>query len=168
MLVNKPKNQSGAAMVEMALALTIFMMIVIAIFEFAMATFAWHRAAEGARQGLRQAIVSSPATGSALALACPGGMPVIVTCTTAACQPTLNAIQRIAPFVQGDQVTVTYACSDTGNPDRPAALAIPEVILEITGLNYTFAIPGIIGLGTTMQLPDVKVSRTGEDLFTSN
>lgn len=168
MLVNKPKNQSGAAMVEMALALTIFMMIVIAIFEFAMATFAWHRVSEGARQGLRKAIVSSPATGSALALTCPGGMPVIVTCTTAACQPTLNAIQRIAPFVQGDQVTVTYACSDTGNPDRPAALAIPEVILEITGLNYTFAIPGIIGLGTTMQLPDVKVSRTGEDLFTSN
>lgn len=168
MLVNNPARQSGAAMVEMALVLSIFMMIVIGIFEFALATFAWQRAAEGARQGLRSAIVSSPATGSALALGCPGGTPVVVTCTAAACLPTLNVIQGIAPFVQGDQVTVTYACSDAGNPDLPEAIDIPEVILEISGLTYTFAVPGIIGLGTTMQLPDVKVSRTGEDLFTSN
>lgn len=165
MSVNKRFRQSGAAMVEMALTLALFLAIVFAIFEFALAYFKWDRAAEGARQGLRQAIVSSPATGSALALTCPGGQ-VVVQCTTADCQPILNSIQRVAPFVQGSQVSVIYACSDAGNPARPAALAIPEITVEVSGLVYTFAVPGIIGLGTTMQLPVIRVSRTGEDLYT--
>lgn len=166
MSASKRKDQSGAAMVEMALVLSLFMLITFGIIEFALAYFTWHRAAEGAREGLRYAIVSSPATGSALGLVCPGGQ-VTVTCDTATCAPILNRIQRVAPFVTGDQVAITYACSTAGNPDRPADIAVPEVSMEVTGLSYTFAVPGILGLGTTLQLPDVRASRTGEDLFTS-
>ena len=153
-------------MVETALVLALFMLLVFGIIEFALAYFTWHRAAEGARDGLRYAIVSSPATGGPLALTCPGGQ-VTVSCGTAACAPVLARINRAAPFVTGDQVSLTYACSTTGNPDRPAAMAIPEVSIEVTDLSYTFAVPGILGLGTTMQLPDVRASRTGEDLYTS-
>lgn len=163
MSVNKRHAQSGAAMVEMALTLTLFLALVFAIIEFALAYFTWDRAAEGARQGLRQAIVSTPATTASLV--CPRA-DVVVACTAAACLPTLNAIQRIAPFVQGGNVSVTYACSDAGNPERPPELAIPEVIIRITGIAYTFAVPGIIGIGSTLPLPDIKVSRTGEDLYT--
>lgn len=166
MSVNKHKSQGGAAMVEMALVLSLFMLITFGIIEFALAYFTWHRASEGAREGLRYAIVSSPATGSPLGLTCPGGQ-VTVTCNTAACAPILNRINRLAPFVSGDQVAIRYACSTAGNPDRPADMAIPEVSIEVTGLSYTFAVPGILGLGTTLQLPDVRASRTGEDLFTS-
>lgn len=165
MLASRMHAQSGAAMVEMAIVLSLFMAIIFAIVEFSLAYFTWHRASEGTREALRQAVVSSPATGAPLDLTCPGGAEV-VTCNTAACEPILDVIQGMAPFVDGDQVTITYACSDAGDPDRPDAIAIPEVSIEVSGLSYTFAVPGIIGLDAVLQLPDVKASRTGEDLYT--
>lgn len=168
MLVNDRRRQAGAAMVEMAVVISLFMLLVFGIMEFAMAYFTWHRAAEGARDGLRYAIVSGPVTSDGeLGLVCPGAAVVVPDCTDSTCLPLLNRIQRVAPFVQGSQVVVTYACTNTGSPERPEALRIPEVTIQITDLEYTFAVPGIIGLGQAMNLPDVTISRTGEDLFTS-
>lgn len=168
MLVNDRRKQTGAAMVEMAIVLSLFLLLVFGIMEFAMAYFTWHRAAEGAREGLRYAIVSGPVTSDGdLGLVCPGAAVVVPDCTDSTCLPLLDEIKKVAPFVQGSQVIVTYACTNTGSPERPEALRIPEVTVQITDLIYTFAVPGIIGLGTTMNLPNVTVSRTGEDLFTS-
>jgi len=171
MSVNDRHRQTGAAMVEMAIVLSLFLALVFGIMEFAMAYFTWHRAAEGARDGLRYAIVSGPVTSDGeLGLTCPDAPPpdnVEVDPCTGNCLPLLQQIQRVAPFVEENQVVVTYACSDAGNPDRPAEILIPEVAVQIHGLTYTFIVPGIIGIGTTLNLPDITVSRTGEDLFTS-
>lgn len=166
-------RQAGAAMVEMAIVLSIFLMLMLGIVEFSMAYFSWHRASEGARDGLRYAIVSSPVSdvdGDGMAdlpLVCPGPAIVVPACTSDVCQPLLQRVQRVAPDVRGSQVSVTYACSDAGNPERPAEILIPEITVRLTGLVYTFAVPGIIGLGTTLNLPDVTITRTGEDLYTS-
>lgn len=161
------RRQAGAAMVEMAIVLSIFIMLMLGIAEFSMAYFSWHRAAEGAREGLRYAIVSSPVT---TLPDCSAATPVpsVKQCTDtdADCLPLVRHVQRIAPDVRGNQLRVTYTCSDAGNPDRPEALLIPEIELELTGLRYTFAVPGIIGLGSTMNLPVITVTRTGEDLYT--
>lgn len=168
MSVNDRHRQTGAAMVEMAVVLSLFLALVFGIMEFAMAYFTWHRAAEGARDGLRSAIVSGSATGSPLAMTCPGDPDIDISPCNGACLPLLQRIQRVAPFVEEDQVTVTYACSNAGNPDRPVDIQIPEVTVQIHDLTYTFAVPGIIGIGTTLNLPDITVSRTGEDLFTTS
>lgn len=168
MSVNDRRKQAGAAMVEMAVVLTLFLLLVFGIMEFAMAYFTWHRVAEGARDGLRYVIVSGPVTSDGeLGLTCPGPDVVVPDCTDSNCLPLLEKIQRVAPFVQGSQVMVTYACTNAGNPERPETLRIPEITVQVTDLEYTFAVPGIIGLGQAMNLPDVTVSRTGEDLFTS-
>lgn len=155
-------------MVEMAIVLSLFLALVFGIMEFAIAYFTWHRAAEGARNGLRYALVSEPAV--PLTLDCeadPNDYVVTSDPCDGDCLPVLQKIQRVAPFVQGNNVNVTYACSNTGNPDLPVELLVPEVRVKISGLTYTFVVPGLFGIGSTLDLPTITVSRTGEDLFTS-
>ena len=55
-------QQRGAVMVEMALTLGIFMVILLALFEFSLLMFTWSRAVEATRLGSRLAVVSTPVT----------------------------------------------------------------------------------------------------------
>jgi len=50
----------GAAMVEMAIVISLFLVMVLGIIEFAMAFFDWSRTVEATRAGARYAIVHSP------------------------------------------------------------------------------------------------------------
>lgn len=164
MWASRRARQAGAALVEMAITILLFLLLVFGIIEISLALFTWVRATEGARDGARYVIVHDPVT-SLSALSCPGGTPVVKTCSSG-CSALMTTISRAAPFVAGSQVKVTYACSDAGDPGRPAELLIPEVTVEISGLSYPFAVPTLIGLGSSLSLPTVRTTRTGEDLFT--
>lgn len=166
MSASERNRQAGAAMVEMALTLVIFLMLVFGIIEFALAYLSWHRTAESVREGARYAIVSTPVT-SLAGLTCPGGAAVTTTCTADSCPGLFAVMRRVDPLLGdgAEQVSVTYACSGAGSPDRPVELVIPEVTVSVSGLRYTFVVPGIIGLGSNIQLPAVTVTRTGEDLY---
>lgn len=157
-------RQKGAAVVEMAITLLLFLLLVFGIIEISLALFTWVRATEAAREGARFASLHDPVT-SLSGLTCPGATTVQKTCSSG-CTDLMTAINRAAPFVAGSQVQVTYACSDAGDPSRPAALLIPQITVKISGLRYVFAVPALIGLGSQLNLPDVQASRTGEDLFT--
>lgn len=157
-------RQAGAALVEMAISLLLFLLLVFGIIEISLALFTWVRATEAARDGARYVIVHDPVS-SISGLSCPGGTPVVHTCSSG-CTDLMTTINRAAPFVTGGQVKVTYACSDAGDPGRPAELKIPEITVEINGLSYPFAVPELIGLGSSLALPTVRTSHTGEDLFT--
>lgn len=163
MLANR-KLQLGAAMVEMALTISLFLLLVFGIIEFALAYFAWARTNEAVREVVREAMVSDPVV-DITTLACPGDS-VTVTCSDAACAPLLAIAQRSAPFVPGGKLQVTYACSPAGNPDRPVEMRILEVTAVISDLEYDFVVPSIIGMDATMRLPTATASRTGEDLYT--
>ena len=66
-----------------------------------------------------------------------------------------------------DGTAPASATTTAANADRPTELVIPEVTVSVTGLRYTFVVPGIIGLGSDISLPAVTVTRTGEDLYSA-
>lgn len=156
--------QRGAAMVEMAITLSLFLLLVMGIIEFALAYHTWARINEAARDGLRYAIVSTPPA-SLEDMTCPGGS-VELTCDATTCADLLAITGRVAPFLRPDQVHLRYACGTAGNPSRSGEQMIPEVTLEIREVEYSFVVPSLLGLGTTMSLPVARATRTGEDLFT--
>lgn len=158
------RPQGGAALVEMAITLSLFLLLVFGIIEFALAYNAWARINEAARDGVRHAIVSEPVTDIS-GLACPGGS-VEVTCSASTCESLLAVTGRVASFLRPDQVHVRYACGNAGNPARSQEQMIPEVTVEIRDVSYAFIVPSLLGLGTAITLPDARATRTGEDLFT--
>lgn len=160
------RKQAGAAMVEMAITLSLFMMLVFGVVEFGLAYFDWARTNEAARDAVRYAIVNDPVTDIS-GLTCPGGAAVTTDCTGADCAALLGVVQRIASFVPGAKVQVTYECSDAGNPARPNDMKIPAVTVRITGIQHQFVVPGILGFTEAdITLPEARATRTGEDLFT--
>ncbi len=163
MLANK-RNQRGAAMVEMAVTLPLFLALVFAIIEFSMAYFTWARINEAARDATRFVIVNDPLVNLAT-LACPGDS-IEIACDASTCAGLMTAVGRVAPFVTPDQVYVRYACSSAGNPARPIEMIIPEVTVEIRDVEYEFIVPALLGVTSPMGLPTARASRTGEDLFT--
>jgi hypothetical protein len=54
-------RQSGAAMVEMAIVISLFLVLVFGIIEFALVIFHWSKLNEATRAGARYAIVNDPA-----------------------------------------------------------------------------------------------------------
>lgn len=161
------RAQRGAAMVEMAITLSLFLMLVFAIIEFSMAYFTWARINEAARDAARYAIVNDPLADIS-GLSCPGTGEVDVTCTDAACADLMTVVHRVAPFVEAGQVHVRYGCSGAGNPERPAEMVIPEVTVEIRDVQYEFIVPVLLGVDSPMGLPTARAARTGEDLFTED
>lgn len=152
-------------MVEMAITLALFLALVFAIIEFSLAYYTWARTNEAARDAARYAIVNTPVADIS-GLSCPGGAEVTATCTTEVCAPLLDVARRVAPFVEGANIHVSYACSGTGNPDRPAELLIPEVVVEIRDTQYDFIVPVLLGVPASITLPTARAVRTGEDMFT--
>lgn len=159
------RRQRGAAMVETAITLSLFLMLVFAIIEFSMAYFTWARSSEAARDMLRHAIVNDPAANLS-GLACPGGAPVVLACNSTACADLLAVGRRVAPFLEPGNVRITYACSTAGNPDRPVEWPVTTVTLEVHGVIHRYIVPGLLGLATEQRLPAARVTRTGEDLYT--
>lgn len=158
------RSQRGTTMVEMAIAVVFFFMLVFGIIEFALGYFSWARINEAARDGARYAIVNNPVTDIS-GLVCPGDS-VEVACTSAECSDLLDVVHRVAPFATGDQVFVRYACGDAGNPARPAEMMIPEVTVELRGVEHEFIVPVLLGFPARVELPTARATRTGEDLFT--
>lgn len=152
-------------MVEMAITLPLFLLLVFGIIEFSLAYHHWVRINEAARAGVRYAITSTPPIDLRNNLACPGGS-VEITCDAASCSDLLEITDRVAAFVRPDQVHLRYACGNVGNPARPAEMKIPEVTVEVRDVEYDFVVPSLLGLGTSLKLPPARATRTGEDMFT--
>src|SRR3989338_6152716 len=97
------RQQQGAAMVEMAITLALFLALVFAIIEFSMAYYTWARTNEAARDAARFAIVNDPVADIS-GLSCPGAGTVTATCAAADCAPMLEVVNRVPPFVEGGNV----------------------------------------------------------------
>lgn len=171
--------QRGAALLEAALTLSLFLTLVCGIVEFTFYQLDANRAAAASRALIRYAITNDPVCdlaggcpGEAAALTCPGGAPVSVTLDQVAAACTADSTQsacrmlRIAtvlvPRAQPQNVRVTYACSDAGFGERPQP--IPLVTVTIAGVPHTVVTAGLVGFDPTLILPTASSSRTGEDM----
>lgn len=161
----RTRRQQGAALVEMSITLTIFIMLVFAIFEMAILLYTWGKANEATRAAVRHAIVSSPVTDIS-GLSCPGAAGVSVTCADADCGELFEQVRGFLPWINSANVRVTYRCSSAGFPDRPESLTIREVEVALENVVYELAVPNLIGVDSELSLPDFRATRTSEDLHT--
>lgn len=174
-------RQHGAAMVEFAVTLSLFFLLVLAIFEFVIMVLVISRANEATRDMARLAIVSDPVCNiwdtscpGGAPLSCPAGAPVTVTlagasnCTAGstdtACR-LLNRAQAHLPNINGDQIEVRYACSGTSRPNRPEP--VPLVTVALRDVMHPLALPAILGLNPQVRIPAFETTRVAEDINTS-
>lgn len=166
--MSAPKsNQKGATMVEFAITMAIFFMMVFGIISLALSYYAWNRMNEGARAGIRHLVVSSQVTG----LTCPSASGVSASCSSAgsACSELMGIINASASFVEAGHVSVSYACSTAGSSSAPDSSLTRSVSLTISGVNNPFGVAALTGFGSQSflsVLPAVTTTRISEDLYT--
>lgn len=154
-------RQRGAAMVEFAIVIVVFLILVFGGMEFARMLFQWERTVEATRAGVRAAVVSDPPSGCALPLTCPGG--------NASCSPDdpseiLQAMQFMQPALEASDIEILYECSGTGYPDRPDPIPVVTVRIREGGLVFNPILPGLFGIDASIPIPSFPSSQTGEDL----
>lgn len=159
------RGQDGAVMVEMALTLGIFLLILLALFEFSLLMFTWSKAVEATRAGSRLAVVSTPVT-SLASLDCDVTRRIEVTCAEASCGALATRMRGLLPQLDPGQIHVIYACSDTGYAHSPDELQILDVTVSIEGFETTLAVPGLLGFPLQVAMPAFTTTRTSEDLYT--
>lgn len=165
-MVNKylsRKREKGATMVEMALTLPLFLLLVFAIIEFALVIFTWTRAVDATRAGARYAIVNDAVTDIS-SLDCSSVSEVSVTCDSANCTDLMGHMNSLYQDLEAANVTVRYGCSSTGFSGNPQP--VREVSVSITGQQYELVLPGLIGLDPNLTLPNFTSTRVSEDLNT--
>lgn len=160
-------SQQGAATVESAIIISVFLLLVMAIIEFALLIFNASSLVEASRAGARYLIVNDPVTDLTA-----GGCDIPVNCSTGDCDSVLGIMQRFYPPLTESNIEITYRCSSTGNDE--AYFDIYEVELVLKDVEYSFVTPGIFmlfpGEGDegmfTVELPDFKTTRLSEDMET--
>jgi len=163
-------EQRGASLVEFALTLSLFLVVVFGTMELALTYFAWNRVSEAARDGARYLIVNAP-VGDLSGQSCAAVAPPVVTaaCASAAgCAPLLSTLRASAPFIAPANVSVQYRCAATGNPTAQDADRVRTVTLTISNVAHPQVITALASLGwhSGGVLPAVSVTRTSEDLYT--
>lgn len=158
-------GQQGAVMVEMALTLGIFLVVLLALFEFSLLMFTWSKAVEATRAGSRLAVVSTPVV-SLASVDCSVTQRVEVTCDNTDCGVVAARMRGLLPQLDPGQIHVAYACSDTGYALSPDELHVYDVTVSIEGFQTTLAVPGLLGFPLLVTMPDFTTTRTSEDLHT--
>ncbi|MCW8839395.1 MAG: pilus assembly protein [Gammaproteobacteria bacterium] len=157
------RRQQGAATVESAIILIIFLVLIMGIIEFALLIFNASSLVEATRAGARHLIVNEPlVTLSDETCA----TPAVADCADGDCDGVLGLMQKFYPRLGDVNLEVEYRCSTTGSPDAYEDIKIYEVEVRLKEVEYTFITPGILGLDATITLPDFKTTRLSEDLET--
>lgn len=169
MISATPRSQNGASMVEMALVITIFLSLVFAVFEFALAVFYASRLSEATRAGARFAVVSKSTVDSVQEQSCSQldalGFQQCTADTCGALIESMNKIVTVAP----SNVYIRYQCSATGYTGQAgyteANNEIYSITVKLAGVQYPLIMPGILGLSPTITMPSFETTRLSEDLW---
>jgi Flp pilus assembly protein TadG len=166
MWVNR-QRQKGTALVEFSLACMVFLLIVFGIIELDLTYFAWNQVSEAGRDGARFLAVNTPPVDLTGQCAAPTPATVTVNCGGGTCPALMGRIRQQASFVKDSAVSVSYSCSASGNAAAPDDSHVRDVTLTISGVpNYlTSPMLGWLGWSGAAKLPVVRVTRTGEALY---
>jgi Flp pilus assembly protein TadG len=139
------KQERGATIVEAALVLPVFFLLLLAIFEFALIMSAYHSMIAAAREGARVAVIPDPKNGYAL--------PPDATVATAVCnklQPGVFGIRNVSAC-NGGAVSNAATCPPFSG--KPPALTTETVYIN---RNCTLACPRVAQRRTSRWLCTAK------------
>jgi Flp pilus assembly protein TadG len=150
-------GEGGQTLVEFALAILIFLVIVFGLLEFARALWTWNTIVQATRAGARFAVVETPTSTDAeikhfvVYLNSAGtGTPVL---------PGLTTSNVTVAFQKIDPNTGAYVAPPSGNK------YLADVIqVAISGYNFSFIVPI---LGTSITLPSFTTTLPLEGLGSS-
>jgi hypothetical protein len=159
------RRQRGAALVEFAIVITLFLLLVLGGMDFGRLMFDVARTVEASRIGVRTAVVTTPPsayrTGDRLNLTCPG-VPLGDGLSIDAQSALLLAMQSRQPRIQVQNVRLIYQCASAGSPQR--AEPLPVVTVAVVGLRFTPLFSTLLGLPATIPIPTFPSSMLGESL----
>lgn len=163
--MNKRRYQCGAILVETALTMSLFMLLLMATFEIALLVSEWARSVEATRRVARTLVVNdSPMDISSMD--CTAGGAVTFTCASADCGVAWERASAIAPSLNAGNVHVTYACSTASYPDRPVDMPVLTITVEVRDHTSQLVIPGLVGLPVDVVMPAFTTTRISEDMHT--
>ena len=154
-------------MIEMAIVLILFLMIIFGVLEFSLAIARSAALAESTRDGLRYAIVNDPLTALSECTT-PGTVAGDIDCDSGSCPDLIAGMAEIAPVIniQDDiNVKVTYTCPVSDYVGSRNELYL--VTVTVSGAKHYLTVPGILGLAVAMDLQTFKSTRLSEDLHTA-
>jgi Flp pilus assembly protein TadG len=170
-LLRSIRRENGQALVEFALILPLFLLIVVGIIQFALVLNFWFDLNRVANQGARWAVVNQwpvdpdgagPRLG--MAPACSGSL----TPSPADCQPTLQEHLKQERLTGGTDpcVNITFPDPDGGVPGSNKEVGDPvqvEVIAAVRFLQMPFVVlPGIYLSGKATMRLEQKPTRYSE------
>ena len=166
------RAQSGAAIVEFAFVAPLLVIMTLAIFEFMMVMFDYHRAGEATRQGVRTAAIEASVgdldgleaagdvvfcTGNAGGATCTGG-PVT---TAASFTQVVSEMQTVLPYIGPKNVRIEYRFSGIGDATTPGGI-LPHVTVRLIDLARPFSLfQAIPGIPNSIGLPEFAASYLG-------
>jgi Flp pilus assembly protein TadG len=153
-------SQRGQTLVEFALVVIVFLVIVFGLLEFARALWTWNTIVQATRAGARFAVVETPNLANDDAIknyvvylnSAGTGEPVLPGLTTS---NVTVAFQRIDPN------TGNYVAPPNNGAGQPNKYLADVVQVGITGYNFTFVVPII---GTSITLPAFTTTLSLEGL----
>lgn len=162
---NNGKTQRGAVLVETAITMALFMLMVMAVFELALLISEWSRSVEATRHLARELVVNDPPVDLS-SLDCTAGTTISFTCAEQDCGDAWTRASRIVPTLAASSMRVTYACSSASYPDRPEEMPVLTLTVALEDHTTELAIPGLVGLPVDIAIPDFSTSRITEDMHT--
>ena len=147
------RDDRGEAIVGFAFVMPVLVLLSLAIFEFGLVMFDFHRAGEATRRAVRLLAIANPvadvssfAAGSAIQCTSSGGS---VSCSGSAAADAgvfdamvLN-MQEILPAIGPENVEIEYTDSSVGDPTTPGGI-IPLVTVKLVNLTHAFFIVQLI------------------------
>lgn len=152
MAIKSAKSLQGAALVEFALVAGLFFFLVLAGVEAGRYILELSRSVEATRAGVRAAVVHTP----------PANCLQVSPCAPEANHPVLLAMQRQQPRVRAEQVSIHYAATSAGSPQRPSP--VPIVTVRLHDLRYEPMFPLFLGMEEGIPMPAFPSSLLGESL----
>ena len=160
------RRQRGAAMVEAALTMSLFMVLVIGIMEVSMLVFDWARAVEATRTAARVMVVNTPPVDVSTMDCSAAGSQITFNCGDQDCGAAVAAATAIAPMLEPQNLRVTFMCTSAGYPGRPAEMPVLGVTVQLEGFTSHLRIPAMIGFPADIPMPAFQTTRITEDLHT--
>ena len=160
LLIGRPsQSQRGQTLVEFALVVMVFLVIVFGLLEFARGLWTWNTIVQATRAGARFAVVETPSTTDieiknyVVYLNSAGtGDPVL---------PGLTSSNITVSFWKIDPNTGNYVAPPNNGLGQPNKYLADVVLVGITGYNFNFVVPIF---GTSITLPAFTTSLSLEAL----
>lgn len=168
---NHKRYCRGSSMVEMAIVVVLFFMLVFAIIEFSLAIFYANRLIEATRAGARYAVVSDPLIAGLKNYDC-AALPVDYTAcdtSTPSCVGLHQAMNGTV-IIPIENIYYKYKCTAI---DGGAGIRVYTISIKVNDMSYYPILPNLFVLdgasgdaaGFGISMPSFETTRTSEDQF---